>query len=101
MAAIPPLLFLEWMALPARNQGEGGYIWVLRPNRYLLHRFKNKSFETPKEHENLIRFPGKDFFGLDFKADSLNFSVIPAEGFFSYIKNSLNLCQGIFAGPDS
>jgi len=69
--------------------------------RYLLHRFKNKSFETPKEHENLIRFPGKDFFGLDFKADSLNFSVIPAEGFFLYIKDSLNLCQGIFAGADS
>jgi hypothetical protein len=89
------------MALPARNHGEGEDIWVLRPNRYLLHRFKNKAFEIPKEHENLIRFPGKDFFGLDFKADSLNFSVIPAEGFFFYIKNSLNLCQGIFVGRDS
>ena len=86
MAAIPPLLFLEWMTLPARNQGEGEDIWVLRPNRYLLHRLKKKSFETPKEHENLIRFPGKDFFGLDFKADSLNFSVIPAEGFYFILR---------------
>ena len=45
---------------------------ALWPNRYSLHRFPYESFETPNEHENLIRFPGKDFVGLEFKADSLN-----------------------------
>ena len=73
--------------------------WALRPNRYLLHRFKKISFEIPKEHENLIRFPGKDFFGLGIKADSLNFFGNPCGRILLYFKNSLNLCQGIFAGP--
>ena len=45
---------------------------ALWPNRYSLHRFPCESSETPNEHENLIRFPGKDFVGLEFKADSLN-----------------------------
>jgi len=74
MAAISPAPISGMNGPPQPGtKGREKIFWASRPNRYLLHRFKKKSFKNPKEHENLMRFPGKDFLGLDFKADSLNF----------------------------
>ena len=68
-----PLAFpsgMDGLFGPQRNKRKD--FCPLWPNRYSLQRFPYESFETPNEHENLIRFPGKDFVGLEFKADSLN-----------------------------
>jgi len=70
VAAVSPASISGMKGPPPGTKGREKIFWVSRPNRYLLHRFKKKSFKNPKEHENLIRFPRKDFFGLDFKADS-------------------------------
>jgi hypothetical protein len=66
------LFILAWTAFSVLNEMKEKGLLALWPNRYSLHRFPYESFETPNDHENLIRFPRKDFAGLDFKADSLN-----------------------------